>query len=125
MKESKDTLRILKMIEVYFNLKIYSIADNLINLANKKLIHSDAPPKHYAIIDLGIVTLLNPGERYLMHDDGLNNINIVTFLNHNGGMKFETLDVKAFKGLSMKFSTSILHQPYTNSKPRWALLQRQ
>ena len=51
-------------------------------------------------------------------------MNIVTFLNNNGGMKFKDLDVKAFKGLSIKFNTSIPHQPYTSNKDRWALLQR-
>ena len=60
-----------------------------------------------------------------MHDDGLNNINIVTFLNNEGGMQFENLDVKAIKGLSMRFNTSTPHKPYTNNKNRWALLQRE
>ena len=112
------------MINVYFSPKIYSIADDLIRVATSKLIHSHIHPKHYAIIELGIVTLLKPGERYPMHDDGLNNMNIVTFLNNYGGMKFKDLDVKAFKGLSIKFNTSIPHQPYTSNKDRWALLQR-
>ena len=112
------------MINVYFSPKIYSIADDLIRVATSKLIHSHIHPKQYAIIELGIVTLLKPGERYPMHDDGLNNMNIVTFLNNNGGMKFKDLDVKAFKGLSIKFNTSIPHHPYTSNKDRWALLQR-
>ena len=112
------------MINVYFSPKIYSIADDLIRLATPKLIHSHIPPKHYAVVELGIVTLLEPGEQYPMHDDGLNNMNIVTFLNNDGGMRFENLDVKALKGLSIKFNTSISHQPYTSNKDRWALLQR-
>ena len=70
------------MINVYFSPKIYSIADDLIELAIPKLQHGNAYPKHYAIVDLGIVTLLKSGEKYPMHDDGLNNINIVTFLNN-------------------------------------------
>ena len=49
------------MINVYFSPKIYSIADDLIRVATSKLIHSHIHPKHYAIIELGIVTLLNPG----------------------------------------------------------------
>ena len=112
------------MIEVYFSFKIYSIADDLIRLATPKLVHSHTYPTHYAIMDLGIVTLLKSGENYPMHDDGLNNINIVTFLNNDGGMRFKDLDVKALKGLSIKFNSSIRHQPYTSDKDRWALLQR-
>lgn len=112
------------MITVYFSPKIYSIADNLIELAIPKLQHGNAYPKHYAIVDLGIVTLLKSGEKYPMRDDGLNNTNIVTFLNNDGGMRFKDLDVKALKGLSIKFNTSISHQPYTSNKNRWALLQR-
>ena len=112
------------MINVYFSPKIYSIADDLIELAIPKLQHGNAYPKHYAIVDLGIVTLLKSGEKYPMHDDGLNNINIVTFLNNDGGMRFKDLDVKALKGLSIKFNGSIRHEPYTSDKDRWALLQR-
>lgn len=113
------------MIRIYFSPKLYSIADDIIKLAKPKLIYSDAYPKQYAVIDIGIVTLLKAGDHYPMHDDGLNNINIVTFLNNEGGMQFENLDVKAIKGLSMRFNTSTPHKPYTNNKNRWALLQRE
>ena len=66
-----------------------------------------------------------------MHDDSSGNINIVTFLNNNGGMKFGDeykniiLDIKAIKGLAMKFDTYINHEPYTINGDRWALLQRE
>ena len=113
------------MIEVYFSPKIYSMANKLIAIASEKLIHSEYYPKHYADLEIGVVTLLKPNENYPMHGDGKGRINIVTFLNNNGGMRFENLDVTAFKGLSIKFSTEILHQPYTTTKARWALLQRQ
>ena len=113
------------MINVYFSPKIYSIADDLIRLATPKLIHSHTYPKHYALVELGIVTLLEPGEQYPMHGDPLGTMNVVTFLNSNGGgMRFEHSDIKAYKGLSIKFSSSIRHQPYANDKNRWALLQR-
>lgn len=113
------------MIEVFFSPKIYSIADKLIAIASEKLIHTEDNPKHYAILEIGVVTLLEPNENYPMHGDGKGYTNIVTFLNNNGGMRFKNLDVTAFKGLSIKFNTEILHQPYTTTKSRWALLQRQ
>jgi hypothetical protein len=113
------------MIEVYFSSKIYSMANKLIAIASEKLIHSESYPKHYANLEIGMVTLLKPNENYPMHGDGKGCINIVTFLNNNGGMRFKNLDVTAFKGLSIKFNTEILHQPYTTTKSRWALLQRQ
>ena len=59
-----------------------------------------------------------------MHDDSNGKINKVTFLNNNGGMRFEELDVKAFTGLTMEFKTEEKHQPYTLKGDRWALLQR-
>jgi hypothetical protein len=113
------------MIEVFFSPKIYSIADKLIAIASEKLIHTEDSPKHYAYLEIGVVTLLEPNENYPMHGDGKGYTNIVTFLNNNGGMRFKNLDVTAFKGLSIKFNTEILHQPYTTTKSRWALLQRQ
>ena len=51
-------------------------------------------------------------------------LNKVTFLNNNGGMRFEELEVKAFTGLSIEFKTEEKHQPYTENGDRWALLQR-
>ena len=35
------------------------------------------------------------------------------------------LDIKAIKGLAMKFDTYINHEPYTINGDRWALLQRE
>jgi len=120
------------MITIYFNSKIFKIANNLIDLAKDNLIDSNNYPKsYYYICNLGTITLLKSNEQYPMHDDSYGNINIVTFLNNNGGMRFGDtdkniiLDVKAIKGLSMKFETPINHEPYTTNGNRWVLLQRE
>ena len=119
------------MITVYFNYKIFKLADKLINLAKNNLTHGDGFPKYYFNMELGSITLLKSNERYPIHDDSFGNINIVTFLNNNGGMRFGDeykniiLAIKAIKGLAMKFDTHINHQPYTINGDRWALLQRE
>ena len=46
------------MITVYFNYKIFKLADKLINLAKNNLIHGDGFPKYYFNMELGIITLL-------------------------------------------------------------------
>jgi hypothetical protein len=112
------------MIKVYFSPTIYKSANKLIEHAKNNLSKSAFPPRNFCKTEMGIITLLKEGEDYPMHDDSNGKINKVTFLNNNGGMRFEELDVKAFTGLTMEFKTEEKHQPYTLKGDRWALLQR-
>lgn len=112
------------MIKVYFSPEIYKIASKLISHAKNNLVESEYFPTNYCNLDIGMVTLLKEGEIYPMHDDDGNRINKITFLNNNGGMRFFDLDVKALKGLTIEFETSLPHQPYTEKGNRWALVQR-
>ena len=58
------------MITIYFNSKIFKIANNLIDLAKDNLIDSNNYPKsYYYICNLGTITLLKSNEQYHMHDD--------------------------------------------------------
>ena len=112
------------MIKIYFSPTIYKSANKLIEHAKVNLIKRDTYPKIYCNTKMGIITFLREGDIYPMHSDNKGGMNKVTFLNNNGGMKFEELDVKAFTGLTMEFKTEESHQPYTDKGDRWALLQR-